>query len=439
MINTHEFTQDGVAISIPFDEDVMVNATKVYKSFNIPDSSFASFKKRTLIPIAERMAQLSNNQPNSQNEVSVNDLIVVRKGGDEKDFQGTWLHPRLAIVFARWISIDFGIWCDDKILELLKNGAVGATEEINEDLKATFLTKSIAVKKYIRGKGFSQGNQVANIVMDLVKSAELAGVPFNEVLKVGVRAAGPKRRDKFLDKVIRALKKAVGEGSISTGSYIDKVEATEKFQKQALRRRVTSISNKYNKTLMEIEVLKLALDEYVDAAVNSVNPSNDTANRILELTDEIAALNQKLQLYADEEEIPPVDLVIRPSTALTDLQNINNKIKTAGCSTVFSGVIGINKYADTPGKNGKKRPTFIGSTVDSNDIAIWPTEGVNNYTISISNKTSAGGFAFVFKSVLLSKSSLCNSLYLGYHVTSDGNRYYIGFETVTCSLVIYRV
>lgn len=32
---------------------------------------------------------------------------------------GTWLHPKLAIVFARWISDDFAIWCDEQIEKII--------------------------------------------------------------------------------------------------------------------------------------------------------------------------------------------------------------------------------------------------------------------------------------------------------------------------------
>ncbi|MGE6780678.1 KilA-N domain-containing protein [Vreelandella titanicae] len=36
---------------------------------------------------------------------------------------GTWLHPRLAVPFARWLSIDFEIWCDEQIDRLIHGGA----------------------------------------------------------------------------------------------------------------------------------------------------------------------------------------------------------------------------------------------------------------------------------------------------------------------------
>ena len=33
---------------------------------------------------------------------------------------GTWLHPKLAVAFARWISPDFSVWCDLHIDALLR-------------------------------------------------------------------------------------------------------------------------------------------------------------------------------------------------------------------------------------------------------------------------------------------------------------------------------
>lgn len=33
---------------------------------------------------------------------------------------GTWLHPKLAVVFARWLNIDFAIWCDEQIDDIIR-------------------------------------------------------------------------------------------------------------------------------------------------------------------------------------------------------------------------------------------------------------------------------------------------------------------------------
>lgn len=45
-------------------------------------------------------------------------LIQARRGAGG----GTWLHPKLAVVFARWLNIEFAVWCDEQIDELLRSG-----------------------------------------------------------------------------------------------------------------------------------------------------------------------------------------------------------------------------------------------------------------------------------------------------------------------------
>lgn len=34
---------------------------------------------------------------------------------------GTWLHPKMAVAFARWLSDDFGVWCDLQIDAIIRN------------------------------------------------------------------------------------------------------------------------------------------------------------------------------------------------------------------------------------------------------------------------------------------------------------------------------
>jgi ribosomal protein L7/L12 len=51
------------------------------------------------------------------------ELIIVRKGGNDKNSQGTWIHKKLIIAFARWLSPDFAVWCDGVIEEILQTGS----------------------------------------------------------------------------------------------------------------------------------------------------------------------------------------------------------------------------------------------------------------------------------------------------------------------------
>lgn len=41
--------------------------------------------------------------------------FVRTRAGAPETGGGTWLHPKLAVIFARWLDIDFAIWCDEQI------------------------------------------------------------------------------------------------------------------------------------------------------------------------------------------------------------------------------------------------------------------------------------------------------------------------------------
>lgn len=43
---------------------------------------------------------------------------------------GTWLHPKLAVAFARWLDDDFAVWCDLQIDALLR-GEESALAQFN--------------------------------------------------------------------------------------------------------------------------------------------------------------------------------------------------------------------------------------------------------------------------------------------------------------------
>lgn len=48
--------------------------------------------------------------------IPATDLILLRQGGIPSE-QGTWIHPRLAIDLARWLSPQFAVWMDGWFLE----------------------------------------------------------------------------------------------------------------------------------------------------------------------------------------------------------------------------------------------------------------------------------------------------------------------------------
>jgi ribosomal protein L7/L12 len=64
------------------------------------------------------------------------ELVVVRKGGNDKNAQGTWIHKKLIIAFARWLDPKFAVWCDFQIEEILsqKTETISRKEEVESQL-----------------------------------------------------------------------------------------------------------------------------------------------------------------------------------------------------------------------------------------------------------------------------------------------------------------
>lgn len=51
------------------------------------------------------------------------ELILVNQGGKAKE-QGTWIHEKLILNFARYLNVEFKLWCDEQIATLLREGKV---------------------------------------------------------------------------------------------------------------------------------------------------------------------------------------------------------------------------------------------------------------------------------------------------------------------------
>ncbi|WP_342170371.1 KilA-N domain-containing protein [Pseudomonas aeruginosa] len=64
---------------------------------------------------------------------------------------GTWLHPRLAVAFARWLDAKFSVWCDLRIEELL-HGNQSAMDRFNRACKEYEEGKAVASD---HGRGLS--------------------------------------------------------------------------------------------------------------------------------------------------------------------------------------------------------------------------------------------------------------------------------------------
>ena len=120
-MNAQIFQYNGNPVTFQLGNgDLMANATEMAKPFRKQPSDWTRLKQTE-----EFIASLS-----AVRGIPLTELIKVRQGGNTE--QGTWMHEDVALEFARWLSPEFAIWCNDRIKELLRHGITATQPTIEK-------------------------------------------------------------------------------------------------------------------------------------------------------------------------------------------------------------------------------------------------------------------------------------------------------------------
>ena len=114
------FQYNGSDITFNSGSTVMVNATQMAKLFG----------KRPVDWLKTAQSQEFLKAMSEVKKITSEDLLKIKKGGDNHA-QGTWMHEDVALEFARWLSPEFAIWCNDRIKELLRHGMTATPQTID--------------------------------------------------------------------------------------------------------------------------------------------------------------------------------------------------------------------------------------------------------------------------------------------------------------------
>ena len=114
------FQYNGSDITFNSGSTVMVNATQMAKPFG----------KRPVDWLKTAQSQEFLKAMSEVKKITSEDLLKIKKGGDNHA-QGTWMHEDVALEFARWLSPEFAIWCNDRIKELLRHGLTATPQTID--------------------------------------------------------------------------------------------------------------------------------------------------------------------------------------------------------------------------------------------------------------------------------------------------------------------
>jgi len=94
------------SVEVFFMEDGYINATKIAKQFGKRPETWLKTE-----PCQELMTELLITL---HGVIEQNQLVIVKRGAPETG-GGTWLHPKLAIHFAYWLSPKFAVWVGEQI------------------------------------------------------------------------------------------------------------------------------------------------------------------------------------------------------------------------------------------------------------------------------------------------------------------------------------
>jgi len=105
------------SVPVIFTEEAFFNATDVAKQWGkVPKDWLRLDTSKEYIDAIGRNSLIEQNQ------------LVITKIGSPENGGGTWLHPKLAVAFARWLNADFAVWCDTQIEEILKSRQATMTQ-----------------------------------------------------------------------------------------------------------------------------------------------------------------------------------------------------------------------------------------------------------------------------------------------------------------------
>lgn len=132
---SHVIPLDYHGLSVRFSTDGWINATDIAKEFGKEPTQWLRQASTVeyLVKLADHLKLNSVRQTELQEFKALQSgsstsktralklakttgLVRIAPGRDG----GTWLHPKMAVRFARWLSVDFEIWCDMQIDRLLR-------------------------------------------------------------------------------------------------------------------------------------------------------------------------------------------------------------------------------------------------------------------------------------------------------------------------------
>jgi ribosomal protein L7/L12 len=112
---------DGIDVLFSLETDLYLHVTPISRTFNKqPRDWLKTIETKKYIEALSQYLLIPKDI-----------LVIVRQGGKPQE-QGTWIHKKLIILFARWLSPEFAVWCDGVIEDILQTGSYSVEKSFSK-------------------------------------------------------------------------------------------------------------------------------------------------------------------------------------------------------------------------------------------------------------------------------------------------------------------
>ncbi|UOO81609.1 KilA-N domain-containing protein [Uruburuella testudinis] len=115
---------------------------QVYEWLRLPET------ERYIAALCKREEEKQENSNTGKSRITKSSFIRSKRGNNG----GTWLHPKLAIVFARWCDVDFAVWCDEQIANIISGGKVWQAERKESKIGFQIMAEVLQAQREAEGK-----------------------------------------------------------------------------------------------------------------------------------------------------------------------------------------------------------------------------------------------------------------------------------------------
>jgi len=266
MSNTKVLLYENSPITFGIGDNIWVNANEmaraIAKFYDVPAKPPKDFLKSDMILsyvniLEDRFNKRENQKENRPIEKCSNVLRVVNGG----DMPGTWMHEKLALRFAQWLSAEFSLWVDDQIKELLTKGTVSiglpkdypsALRALADSHEARMIAEAAAEQNKEKAEGYELLIEKADNYT-LKEAADLLGSGQNRFSKwlmqnKFLQAGGIPYQTYLRNQPYFVLKEVTKAGTVYHTPMITP-KGMDYFTKLRNRGQMNEILNKVSKTL----------------------------------------------------------------------------------------------------------------------------------------------------------------------------------------------